>query len=196
MMSLAAIAKIVWAIGIVAWFAIRQRHARRARRASVASHRRTVSERAGLTAGALGIALIPWIYVITGVPRAADYPASVWALVAGTGIYSAALWLFWRAHRDLGVNWSITLTIREQHRLVTEGVYAAIRHPMYASFWLMALGQALLLPNWIAGPAGLVGIAILYFLRVDAEERMMIETFGDPYRAYMARTKRIVPGLY
>lgn len=196
MISLATAAKIVWAIGIATWFAIRQHYARRARRAGVVSRRRTVSEWAGLAAGALGVAGVPWLYVIANWPRAANYPASAWALAAGAAVYLAALWLFWRAHRDLGANWSITLTIRAQHRLVTGGVYAAIRHPMYASFWLMALGQALLLPNWVAGPAGLVGIAILYALRVGAEERMMLETFGDEYRNYMGRTKRIIPGLY
>jgi protein-S-isoprenylcysteine O-methyltransferase Ste14 len=67
---------------------------------------------------------------------------------------------------------------------------------MYTAFWLMGLGQALLLPNWVAGGAGLVGFGVLYFLRIDHEERMMIQTFGDEYRSYMTRTKRIIPLVY
>ena len=139
---------------------------------------------------------MPAIYVATGFPRAADYAATAWTVVPGALVYAAALWLFHRAHKDLGRNWSITLEIRDQHRLVSNGIYGLIRHPMYSSFWLMALGQALLLPNWVAGLAGLVGFGVLYFLRVDKEERMMLQTFGDEYRAYMARTKRIIPHLY
>jgi protein-S-isoprenylcysteine O-methyltransferase Ste14 len=54
----------------------------------------------------------------------------------------------------------------------------------------------LLLPNWIAGPAGLIGFGTLFFLRVGREEALMIETFGDEYRGYMARTSRILPGIY
>ncbi|MCY1383563.1 hypothetical protein D9M69_717040 [compost metagenome] len=67
---------------------------------------------------------------------------------------------------------------------------------MYTSFMLMGVGQALLLPNWVAGLAGLFGFALLFFLRVDKEERMMLEIFGIQYRDYMQRTKRIVPYLY
>ena len=60
----------------------------------------------------------------------------------------------------------------------------------------MALGQAFLLANWFVGLAGLVGFAILFFLRVDKEEQMMLEFFGPQYRDYMNRTKRIIPYLY
>jgi protein-S-isoprenylcysteine O-methyltransferase Ste14 len=67
---------------------------------------------------------------------------------------------------------------------------------MYAAFWLWALAQVLLLPNWIAGPAGLVGFGMLFFLRIGREERLMEETFGDEYRQYVARTGRIVPRLF
>jgi protein-S-isoprenylcysteine O-methyltransferase Ste14 len=67
---------------------------------------------------------------------------------------------------------------------------------MYSAFWLMALAQALLLPNWVAGPAGLVGFGVLFFLRIGPEERMMEEAFGEEYRAYRGRTARIIPFLY
>jgi protein-S-isoprenylcysteine O-methyltransferase Ste14 len=67
---------------------------------------------------------------------------------------------------------------------------------MYTSFLLMGLGQAFLLSNWAVGLAGLIGFAVLFFLRVDKEERMMLEIFGRRYRDYMERTKRIIPYLY
>ena len=121
------------------------------------------------------------------------HPAQV---VIGGLVFAVALWMFRRTHKDLGRNWSVTLEVREQHRLVTEGVYNRVRHPMYAAFWLWALAQAFLLPNWIAGPAGLIGFGILFFMRVGREEQMMIDTFGDEYRAYMRRTARVLPGIY
>ena len=106
------------------------------------------------------------------------------------------LWLFHRSHADLGTNWSITLQVRENHSLITQGVYRRIRHPMYAALFLYSIGQLLALPNWIAGPSYLVTFGILYALRVRAEERMMLEEFGAEYAAYLRRTKRLVPGVW
>ncbi|MGB7886273.1 MAG: isoprenylcysteine carboxylmethyltransferase family protein, partial [Xanthobacteraceae bacterium] len=56
--------------------------------------------------------------------------------------------------------------------------------------------QVLLLPNWIAGPAGSVGFGILFFGRVQREEEMMLSAFGEEYRTYVERTARIVPWIY
>jgi protein-S-isoprenylcysteine O-methyltransferase Ste14 len=67
---------------------------------------------------------------------------------------------------------------------------------MYSAFWLMALAQALLLPNLLGGLAGLVGFGLLFALRIGPEERMMEEAFGEEYRAYRKRTWRVIPFLF
>lgn len=194
-MSLLA-AKIVWGLGCIAWYIIRYPHERRARRTPVVQRRDRVRDTVLLALSFSGLGLIPLIYVLTGQPKFADYafrPTQAWI---GTLVLAAAMILFYRTHRDLGRAWSVTLELRDRHTLVTRGIYERLRHPMYAAFWLWALAQALLLPNWIAGPAGLVGFGTLFFLRVGREEALMAETFGDEYRRYMARTSRILPGIY
>lgn len=193
---MATVGQIVWVLGVVAWYVIRYPFERRARRVRVVSGQRSPSDMIGLAAALFGLGILPGIYVATGFPKSADYPATVWTVVLGTIAFFAALWVFRVSHKELGRNWSITLEIREQHKLISTGPYALVRHPMYTSFLLMGLGQAFLLSNWVAGLAGLIGFAVLFFLRVDKEERMMIENFGPPYRAYMERTKRLVPYLY
>ena len=195
-MSVTLIGKIVWVLGIIAWYAIRYPSERRARRTRVVSDRRSGVEAAGLTAALIGLAFTPGFYVATGKPAAADYPAHLWAVILGALLFFTAMWVFRRTHKALGRNWSITLQIREKHELISHGPYALVRHPMYTSFLLMALGQAFLLANWVVGLAGLIGFAVLFFLRVDKEERMMLEIFGPEYRAYMDRTKRIIPYIY
>ena len=128
-----------------------------------------------------------------GFPAFADYPLHPFPFGLGVLLMTAGLWLFYRSHADLGVNWSVTLQVRVNHRLVTAGVYEKIRHPMYSSMFLLAVAQMLVLPNWIAGPAYLAGFGLLYVLRVGKEEQMMLELFGAEYEAYMRRSGRLIP---
>ena len=153
----------------------------------------TAAKSSLLAIALFGLFLIPAVYALSGFPAALDRPFVPWLAWFGIVPEIGALWLFRRSHADLGRNWSISLEVRKQHALVTAGVYQRIRHPMYTSFFLLGVAQALLLANWLAGIAGIAGAAVLFGFRVAREERMMFEIFGDDYRAYMARTKRIVP---
>jgi protein-S-isoprenylcysteine O-methyltransferase Ste14 len=190
------IAKLIWWVGIVGWYVIRYPHQRRSRGTPIVSRRGHMRERVLLAISFTGLFIVPVIYVATGEPRFADYPFYPGAAWLGTWVFVFSLFLFYRTHRDLGRFWSVTLEIRQTHRLITTGVYRHVRHPMYAAFFLWAIAQALLLPNWIAGLAGLVGFGALFGFRVRSEERMMEATFGDEYRAYAARTWRVVPGVF
>jgi protein-S-isoprenylcysteine O-methyltransferase Ste14 len=190
------IAKLVWWAGVVGWYVIRIPHERRSRRTPIALASERIRDRVLLAISFTGLFVVPAIHVTTGAPRFADYafhPALAWI---GTAVFALSLALFYRTHRDLGRYWSVTLEIRRTHELVTTGVYRHVRHPMYSAFFLWAVAQALLLPNWIAGLAGLVGFGTLFAFRIGSEERMMEEQFGDAYRAYAARTRRIIPGIF
>jgi len=188
--------KAVFVLLPVGWYIIRWEHARRSRRTPVLRTARGLREILLLAIAFTGLILLPSIYVVTDFPRFAGYPARSLQAWLGVLVAIAALLMFHRTHEALGRNWSVTLEVRENHRLVTEGIYRYLRHPMYTAFWLWALAQALLLPNWIAGPAGLLGFGTLYFFRVSREEQLMLDTFGEEYRAYMARTRRIIPWIH
>jgi len=139
---------------------------------------------------------VPFLWIATSRLAFADYPLRPVPFIAGILCLALGLWLFYRSHADLGTNWSITLEVREGHRLVTHGIYRHVRHPMYLALLLYSLGQALVIPNWVAGPSYLVTFGLLFFLRVGPEERLMREEFGQDYESYMARTRRLVPGLW
>jgi protein-S-isoprenylcysteine O-methyltransferase Ste14 len=190
------LAKTIFVLCVVAWYIIRRPHARRSRRTPVQTSARGVRERVLIASAFIGLGIVPALYIFARFPRFADYPFVPALAWLGTLTFGAALWLFYLTHKELGRNWSISLELRENQTLVMSGVYSRIRHPMYTAFWLWAIAQALLLPNWIAGPAGLLGFGILYVLRVRAEERLMLERFGEQYRAYMSRTGRLVPWLH
>jgi protein-S-isoprenylcysteine O-methyltransferase Ste14 len=185
----------VWFAGLVAWYIIRRPFERTARRVATIKSFVGPREHALLVFAFAGLWVMPAIYALNGFPRQLDRPIVPAIAYLGVGLLCGALALFYRSHSDLGRNWSISLEIRGEHRLVTTGVYRFLRHPMYSSFFLLALAQLMLLPNWFAGGSGLVGVGVLYTFRIRREERMMLERFGDDYRDRMAHTKRLIPWL-
>lgn len=189
------IAKILYVLMAVGWYVIRIPHERRARKTPVARSARGRREIVLLSISFSGLGLIPFIHVTTGVFKFANYPFQPALAWLGALVAVGSLLLFHRTHRALGRNWSVSLDLRDSHKLVTYGVYRYVRHPMYSAFWLWAIAQALLLPNFVAGFSGLVGFGTLYLLRVRHEERLMIEGFGSEYTEYMARTGRVIPWL-
>jgi protein-S-isoprenylcysteine O-methyltransferase Ste14 len=177
--------------------AIRAPHGQRSRSVTVAKSRRGALE-TFLLAIAWLVSFMSLIWALSPRPlfAFADYELTPAPLAGGVALYAVGLYLFRRSHQDLGTNWSITLEIRERHRLVTDGIYRRIRHPMYLSLIVFSLGQALAVPNWLVGPSYLAGIGLLCALRLGPEERMMREEFGAEYEAYARRTARLLPGVF
>jgi protein-S-isoprenylcysteine O-methyltransferase Ste14 len=190
------IAKYFWLACVVAWWLVRFPYERRARKAKVTSSRRDALELTLLGISLTGLGIIPIIYVFTGFPAFANRTFIPWVAWVGVVPALGSLWLFWRTHKELGRNWSVSLEVRDKHQLVTNGVYRYVRHPMYSAFFLWAVAQLLLLPNWVAGISGLIGFGTLFSFRVGREEQLMLEAFGEQYREYMTRTARIIPWVF
>ena len=150
-------------------------------------------EKTTLVLVSVGMMLLPLTFIFTDLLSFADYSLPLGLHITGVTIMIISAWLFYRSHKDLGKNWSVTLEIREEHKLISSGVYSKIRHPMYTAIWLWVIGQAFLLNNFIAGLSGIVFFGLLYFLRVGQEEKMMEANFGDQYIQYKSQTGRLIP---
>ena len=179
--------------GLLLYVAVRMVFQRRVRGTPVKATRATLLDRTLVLLVVFGQIVLPISYTFGTWIDFANYEQIRGVAVAGALVWLAGLWLFWRSHTDLGNNWSVTLEVRSTHRLVTHGVYRRVRHPMYASFLLLAAAQALLLPNWIAGWAAMAAIGLMCIIRVPREESMMCKFFGDEYRQYMQRTGSVAP---
>jgi protein-S-isoprenylcysteine O-methyltransferase Ste14 len=95
----------------------------------------------------------------------------------------------------LGRRFSGLVAIQPGHRLVTGGIYGVIRHPSYLGLLVNALGWGL---AFRAGVGVFIALLMLIVVlaRIEAEERLLHQTFGAEYDAYRARTWRLFPYLY
>ena len=184
---------LVFLVGFIVYVGIRGVFKNRTKNNETVVSRADAMEKALLATVIPGGLLLPLVYLFTPLLGFADYRLPLFAPWCGAALMIAALWLFWRSHADLGLNWSQTLEIRKGHQLVQHGVYRTIRHPMHASIWLWCLAQGLMLENWLAGWYALVAFSVMYFVRTPREEQMMCELFGQEYRDYMHRTGRLLP---
>ncbi len=88
------------------------------------------------------------------------------------------------------------LTIKTDHQLVKEGIYSMVRHPIYSSYLLLFTGFCTMLQS-LSGLGLLAIISMIWFgSRIQIEEAMLIDQFGDEYRNYQQQTKRLIPFVY
>ena len=187
--------EVIFLVGFVTGTVIRKVYTFKCRGDKATDKLKSVMDIVLISAGGVGLAA-PLFYLFSPWLDFANYDLPGWLGWIGTAVFAAALLLLWRSHADLGRNWSATLRIRQQHSLVTDGIYRHIRHPMYAAHLLWAIAQGLLLENWLAGWVFLVTFIPLYLVRAPKEEQMMLDNFGEEYRNYISRTGGIIPRIW
>lgn len=92
-------------------------------------------------------------------------------------------------------SWRLLPRVGPEHQLCTTGPYALVRHPMYLAIDLLGLGSAVWAPT---APVIVAAVALVVGgdLRARAEEKVLLEYFGDRYRDYMKQARRTIPGVY
>jgi protein-S-isoprenylcysteine O-methyltransferase Ste14 len=110
-------------------------------------------------------------------------------IVLGVTIRATAIATLWRY-------FTVDVSIREGHQLVDRGIYRVLRHPSYTGSLLSFLGLGFAFDNWLSVAIIAVATIIGFSYRIAVEEGALIEHFGDRYRDYMRRSKRLIPGIY
>lgn len=122
-------------------------------------------------------------------------PIAMARTVAVAALLAGSLSLVFRAVRTLGRQWSLTARVLEGHRLVTEGPYRFVRHPIYTAMGGMLVATGLAICHGYALVAALILYALGTRLRIGVEERLLRETFGRDYDDYARRVGALVPRL-
>lgn len=146
------------------------------------------------------LSLIIWGFIFAYVINpnwvaGAQLPLPVWLRGIGALLLVSAIPLMYWVYISLGSNVSPTQSTRAGATLVTHGPYGWVRHPLYTVGTMAYLGIGLVTALWPV-LIGMLALIIFLALRTPKEETRLIETFGDAYRQYMARTGRYVPRLW
>lgn len=111
---------------------------------------------------------------------------------AGVAVTFAGLLFAVWAREHLGKNWSRSVTVKQDHELITSGPYALVRHPIYTGILTGFLGSTIAEGQVRSLIAFVLVSAVLWF-KLRLEERWMRETFGDSYATYSRRVVALVP---
>ena len=149
----------------------------------------------GWVLGQLALLGLAFVVPLPGISLLAPDGLASWlAVVAGASALLLAGVVFALAVRGLGPSLTPLPRPRDEAELVQSGIYRRIRHPIYASLILAALGWSTLTSSVPA-----VGAAALLALFLDAkarrEEGWLLDRYPN-YAAYQRRTKRFLPGIY
>lgn len=163
----------------------------------------TGEEKGGRKSGLsrVGILVQMAAFAVTGLGpvRATLPPASAEATgeaLAVAVLMGGAAWLFAAATRAMGANWSLAARTRADHDLVTHGIFARLRHPIYAGMALFLAAEAIAFGHEPALVATLPLFGLGTWIRVREEERLLRAQFGAAYGDYAARVRRFVPGVF
>ena len=116
--------------------------------------------------------------------------------IAGLVVMGLGIAVRSTAIAQLGRFHTPNVAIREDHQLKVTGLYRLVRHPSYLGALIAYLGFSLALGNWLSVVVIMGGMPCLYGYRIHEEDAAMLAAFGDPYRAYCERTRRLIPWLY
>ncbi|BCU81041.1 hypothetical protein JIR001_08240 [Polycladomyces abyssicola] len=121
------------------------------------------------------------------------YPFN-WSLWTGwILLVSGMVWAVW-ARLNLGIHWSSAVQLREKQQVVQTGPYRWVRHPIYTGIILIILGLNLINPQW-TGFLGWILVVASYWVKSGLEEKLLVTQFGDEYRTYQQRSRRLIPWI-
>jgi protein-S-isoprenylcysteine O-methyltransferase len=115
--------------------------------------------------------------------------AGLFLLLTGMAVRSLAIAQLGRFHTP-------NVAIRSDHELKQEGLYALVRHPSYLGAMMGFVGFSVALGNWLSVIVMTSLMSCLYLYRIKEEEAALADAFGDGFRRYAARTKRLIPWIY
>ena len=130
---------------------------------------------------------LPWLYLEL-------WPVGLWPFWLGAAVNIAGLLFAVWARGYLGSNWSRSVTIKQDHELITTGPYAVVRHPIYTGILTGFIGMAIAISQ-VRGFIVFMLFFLAFWMKLRMEEKWMRSQFGEAYATYVRQTAALVPYL-
>jgi protein-S-isoprenylcysteine O-methyltransferase Ste14 len=122
--------------------------------------------------------------------------ASILPVILGIAIFSIGFAVRIMSFSRLKNYFNKKVVIYKEHRIIKDGIYKIIRHPLYFGMLLIYAGYAAILCSVLGLIFLLFIVTPAYINRIHAEEEALLDRFGDEYKLYMESTKRIIPFIW
>jgi protein-S-isoprenylcysteine O-methyltransferase len=123
-------------------------------------------------------------------------PHRLTVYLVGLVLFLVGLVIRWVAIIYLGRFFTVNVAIADDHQLITTGPYRFVRHPSYTGTLLIFFAFGLCMLNIFSLVAVFLPIAAAFLWRMHVEEEALREAFGERYRHYAGRTRKLIPLLY
>ena len=133
---------------------------------------------------------------LSSTARGLVVPDPVWFRSVGLVVVCLGFALRVWAITTLGAAFRTTVEVSQSQPVITKGPYRWVRHPSYTGMLVITLGFGIAFASWLSLLLCTVLPSLALLRRIHVEEREMVRVLGDPYRAYSARTKRLIPGIW
>lgn len=131
---------------------------------------------------------LAWAYV-----RPRGFEKSTLSLIASMILGPPSAALAWAATRHLGKQWRYKAALSEDHELIQTGPYGSLRHPIYASMLGMLLATVAAWTWWPMAIGSLIAFLAGTEVRIQAEEHLLADRFGESFTAYRSRVHAYIP---
>lgn len=143
----------------------------------------------------IAIVLLSWSSIPVAWLHLPIVPNGMWRFYAGLGMTAGGLLFAIWARVHLGKNWSRSVTVKQDHELITSGPYGLVRHPIYTGLLTAFVGTAIAIGE-VRALIAIVIVFIALWIKLRLEEQWMKQQFGNIYAVYSSQVAALVPFVF
>ena len=116
--------------------------------------------------------------------------------MAGYVVIAAGAIIRWRAILQLSIAFTVDVAVSEGQKLKTDGLYKKVRHPSYLGLLLILTGLSVAMSSPWSVAVVVIPMILTISYRINVEEKLLSDEFGEAYARYRSRSWRLLPGIY